>query len=136
MHRVAGTYTFTGHGPDHRPWWSRPVRIDVCSMFARMSRYAPAARGIHRPPRLQANAQNGRWRHVSSSSDSSSEGIIELSSRLLICGFGVQVPGGAPILTWGYTRSGASRDGRFRVMFAPRLLGSPDLVPRAGRGTH
>jgi hypothetical protein len=26
--------------------WSRPVRIDVCSMFARMPRYAPAASGI------------------------------------------------------------------------------------------
>jgi len=51
--------------------------------------------------------------------------------RLLIRGFGVRVPGGAPILTWGYTHFGSPREGRFGAMFAPRLLVSPDLVPRA-----
>jgi len=50
------------------------------------------------------------------------------SSGLLICGFGVQVPGGAPILTWDYTRSGSLREGRFGAMVAPRLLVSRDLV--------
>src|SRR6266700_1128413 len=50
---------------------------------------------------------------------------------LLIRGFGVRVPGGAPVLTWGFTRFGSPREGRFRPMFAPRLLVSPDLVPRA-----
>jgi hypothetical protein len=28
--------------------------------------------------------------------------IIKQISGLLICGFGVQVPGGAPVLTWGF----------------------------------
>jgi hypothetical protein len=31
---------------------------------------------------------------------------VPLSSGLLIRGFGVQVPGGAPVLTWGYTTPG------------------------------
>src|SRR5712691_3580771 len=53
------------------------------------------------------------------------------NSRLLIRGFGVRVPGGAPVLTWVFTRFGSPREGRFRPMFAPRLLVSPDLVPRA-----
>src|SRR5207245_206955 len=56
------------------------------------------------------------------------------SSGLLIRGFGVQVPGGAPALTWAYTRFGRPRGGRFGAMFAPRLLVSPDLVPRAVLG--
>ncbi len=43
-----------------QPWWSRPFRIDVCSMFARMSRYSPAARGIRSPSRMRATARNGR----------------------------------------------------------------------------
>ena len=37
----------------------------------------------------------------------------------------VRVPGGAPVLTWGVTRSGSPREGRLRPMFAPRLLVSP-----------
>src|SRR6266851_3621295 len=53
------------------------------------------------------------------------------NSALLIRGFGVRVPGGAPVLTWCYTRFGRPRGGRFGAMFAPRLLVSPDLVPRA-----
>ena len=44
----------------------------------------------------------------------------------------VQVPGDAPILTWGYTHFGSPRDGRFVAMFAPRLLVSPNLVARPG----
>ena len=86
--------------------WSRPVHIDVSSMFARMSRYTPAARGIRSPSQIMAAAQNGRWRHVSSLLDSSSKKGIELSSGLLIRGFGVRVPGGAPVLTWGNTLPG------------------------------
>jgi hypothetical protein len=50
------------------------------------------------------------------------------SNGLLIRGFAVRVPGGAPALTWCYTRSGSPREGRFGAMFAPRLLVSPDLV--------
>src|SRR5712692_9841824 len=53
------------------------------------------------------------------------------NSALLIRGFGVRVPGGAPVLTWCYTRFGRPRGGRFGAMFAPRLLVSPDLVPQA-----
>ena len=86
--------------------WSRPIRIHVCSMFARMSRYTPAARGIRSPPRIPATAQNGRSRQVPVSLDTSSERRIELSSGLLICGFGVQVPGAARTLTWGFTAPG------------------------------
>src|SRR6476646_9448264 len=38
--------------PDARPWWSRPLHADVCSMFARMPRYGPAGPGTHvTPPR-------------------------------------------------------------------------------------
>ena len=54
--------------------------------------------------------------------------------NLLIRGFGVQVAGGAPVLTWAYTRSRSPREARFGAMFAPRLLVmlvSPDLVHRA-----
>jgi hypothetical protein len=32
--------------------------------------------------------------------------LLLCSSGLLIRGFGVQVPGGAPVLTWGFTTSG------------------------------
>jgi len=88
--------------------------LDLCRpMFAPCllgrpgtSRYAPAAPGIRSPPRIRATAQNSRPRHESSSHDTRSERRIEQSSGLLICGFGVQVPGGAPILTWGFTVSG------------------------------
>src|SRR6266700_4973308 len=55
---------------------------------------------------------------------------VSLSSGLLIRGFGVQIPGGAPVLTWAYARSGSPCEGRFGAMVAPRLLGSPDLVPQ------
>ena len=40
------------------PWWSRPVRIDVCSMVARMPRYAPAAAGICSAPRAASRARS------------------------------------------------------------------------------
>ena len=68
-------------------------------MFARMSRYAPAAPGIRSPPQIRATEQNGRSRKLPTSLDSSSERKIEQSSGLLIRGFGVRVPGGAPVLT-------------------------------------
>jgi hypothetical protein len=57
--------------------------------------------------------------------------MVELSSGLLIRGFGVRVPGGAPVLTWVYTHSRWPREGRFRPMFAPCLLACRDLVARA-----
>jgi len=55
------------------------------------------------------------------------------NSELLIRGFGVQVPGGAPVLTWPYTGLGCPEAAGSAAMFAPRLLVSPDLVVRAGR---
>ena len=82
--------------------WSRPIRTDVCSMFARMPRYAPASSGIRSAARMRATGQNGSSRHVLALFDSSSRRINEQSSGLLIRGFGVQVPGGAPGLTWGF----------------------------------
>jgi predicted nucleotide-binding protein len=39
---------------------------------------------------------------------------MHLSSGLLIRGFGVQVPGGAPVLTWDYSQSGIPRTGDAR----------------------
>jgi hypothetical protein len=56
-----------------------------------------------------------------------------LSSGLLIRGLGVRVPGGAPVLTWGYARLGIPCEGRFRPVFAPRLFVSPDLIVWVGR---
>jgi len=104
--------------------------LDLCRpMFAPCllgrpgtSRYAPAAPGIRSPPRIRATAQNSRPRHESSSHDTRSERRIEQSSGLLICGFGVQVPGGAPILTWGFTVSGHLFDARFVQIFCPCSL--------------
>jgi hypothetical protein len=98
-------------------------------MFARMSRNGPAVTGTsrHRLPGLPYSpAGNSLSRYQAAFPN-------PCSSRLLIRGFGVQVPGGAPVLTWGFTHSGLPREGHFRAMFAPRLLVSPDLVPRADR---
>jgi len=103
--------------------WSRPIRIDVCSMFARMPRYGPAQPGTRSATRMRATGQNGSSRHVLALFNSSSRRINEQSSGLLIRGFGVQVPGGAPVLTWGFTTPGLSFDVRFVPMFAPYLLG-------------
>jgi hypothetical protein len=74
-------------------------------MFARMPRYASAAFGIRSAPRIPATGQNGSSRHVLALHDSISRKINEQNSGLLIRGFGVQVPGGAPVMTWGFTRS-------------------------------
>jgi hypothetical protein len=71
-------------------------------MFARMPRYAPAASGIRSATRMRATGQNGSSRHMLVLYNSSSRRISEQVSELLIRGFGVQVPGGAPSLTWGF----------------------------------
>jgi hypothetical protein len=63
-----------------RPQWSRPLHVDVCSMFARMPRYAPAPPGIHSAARVRATGQNGSSRHVLTLHDSSSRRINEQSS--------------------------------------------------------
>ena len=91
------------HAPHAMAYWYRPVRIDVCSMFARMPRHAPAASGIRSAARMRETGQNGSSRHVLALHDGSSKRINEQTSGLLIRGFGVQVPGGAPVLTWPYS---------------------------------
>ncbi len=50
--RAGQLYLYPPWSRDPRPRWSRPVRNDVRSMFARMSRYSPAERGIRSPPRI------------------------------------------------------------------------------------
>jgi hypothetical protein len=101
---------------------------DVCSMFARMPRYALAPSGTRSAAWIRATGQTGSSRHVLALFGSSSRRKSEQRSGILIRGFGVQVPGGAPALIWHYTRFGRPRGGRFGAMFAPRLLVSPDVV--------
>ena len=121
-----------GRSPRHpRLWWSRPMPVDVCSMFARMPRYASAASGIRSEPRIPATGQNGSSRHVLALLDTSSSSINEQSSGLLIRGFGVQVPGGAPVLTWGFTPPGHFLFARFVPLCARRALGGRER--EAGR---
>ena len=106
-------YTFADDAPRPVPTasatsstqWSRPIRIDVCSMFARMPRCGPAPPGIRSEARMRATGQNDSPRHVLTSFDSRSKRINEQSSGLLIRGFGVQVPGGALVLTWCFINS-------------------------------
>ena len=107
-------YTFADDAPRPVPTvsstsstqWSRPIRIHVCSVFVRMPRYGPAPPGIRSEARMRATGQSGSSRHVLALFDSSSRRINEQSSGLLIRGFGVQVPGGAPVLTWGFVAPG------------------------------
>jgi hypothetical protein len=47
---------------------------------------------------------------------------VHLSSGLLIRGFGVQVPGGAPVVTWGFITPGHFLCARFLPVVAPWLL--------------
>ena len=47
-----------------RPWWSRPVQTDVCSMFARTSRYVPVRPGSTRYPRATPDTGNRTERQV------------------------------------------------------------------------
>ena len=118
------------HAPHAFAYWSRPVRTDVCSMFARMPRYAPAASGIRSESRIPETGQNGSSRHVLALFDSSSRRINEHRSGLLIRGFGVQVPGGAPGLTWGFIAPGHFLCVRFVPMLAPCLLACTDPAIR------
>jgi hypothetical protein len=66
-----------------RLWWSRPMPADVCSMFARMPRYTPAASGIRNESRILATGQNDSSRHVSASPDTSSEQNNRIQERTL-----------------------------------------------------
>src|SRR5215469_2786962 len=87
--------------------------------------FAPCLLGYRRPDKMAAPDM---CRHRPTLVQ---RGISEQSSGLLIRGFGVQVPGGAPVLTWPYTDLGCPEVARFWAMFAPRLLVSLDLVDRA-----
>jgi hypothetical protein len=127
-------YTFADDAPRPVPTasamsstqWSRPIRIDVCSMFARMPRYGPTPSGTRSAARMRTTGQNGSSRHVLALFDSSSRRINEQSSGLLIRGFGVQVPGGAPVLTWGFIAPGHFLCVRFVHLVAPWLLARTD----------
>ena len=55
---------------------------------------------------------------------------VSLSSGLLIRGFGVQVSGGAPGLTWGFTTPGHFFRVRFVPLVAPWLLARTDPAIR------
>ncbi len=66
--------------------WSRPVRIDVCSMFARMLRYRLAAPGIRSAARMPTTGQNSSSRHGLAKLTISSSRKYKQSSGLLICG--------------------------------------------------
>ena len=105
-----------------RLWWSRPMPADVCSMFARMPRYAPAASGIRSESRIPAIGQNGSSRHVSAPSGTRSEGNLRTEQRTL----NPRVRGSSP---WRRTRSdlGLYRSRsffcvRFIPLVAPWLL--------------
>jgi hypothetical protein len=113
-----------------RLWWSRPMHPHVCSLFARMPRHGPAPPGIRSEARMQATGQNDSSRHVLASFDSSSRRINEQSSGLLIRRFGVQVPGGAPVLTWVSIAPGCCFRVRFVPTFAPCLLAGTDPAIR------
>ena len=127
---VPDAYTFPDDAPRPVPaasatsstQWSRPIRIDVCSMFARMPRYSPTPSGTRSAARMRATGQNGSSRHVLALFDSSSRRINEQSSGLLIRGFGVQVPGGAPVLTLGFTNPRSSLCVRFVPISFPCSL--------------
>ncbi len=62
---------------------------------------------------------------------------VPLSSGLLIRGFGVQVPGGAHVLTWGFTAPGHFLCARFAAVVAPWLLARTDLaIPGLSKTAH
>ena len=110
--------------------WSRPIRIDVCSMFARMPRYGPAPPGIRSEARMPATGQNDSSRHVLAWLDSSSRRINEQRIGFLIRRFGVQVPGGAPGLTWGFMTPGCFCVSVLSPVVAPWLLARTDAAIR------
>ena len=73
-------------------------------------------------------------RQFLASLDTRPERRIEQSSGLLICGFGVQVPAGAPILTWGFTAPGHFLCVRF-VLWVPKTYATVPLPAQDGAGS-
>jgi hypothetical protein len=75
-------------------------RLLGCPGTPRQHPVSAVPRGYRRPDKMAAP---GTCRYRSTPGQ---HGIFEQSSGLLIRGFGVQVPGGAPVLTWGFTAPG------------------------------
>jgi hypothetical protein len=61
---VPGTYTLPARTQTPSAMRSRPVHADVCSLFARMSRYGPVADGITRHP-LSGSPYNSAGHSIS-----------------------------------------------------------------------
>jgi hypothetical protein len=118
------------HAPHAMAYWYRPARTDVCSMFARMPRYALAPSGSRSAARMRAAGQTGSSRHVLALLDSSSRRINEQSSGLLIRGFGVRVSGGAPVSDLGFCRFRSF----FMCPFCPHAGSVLARESRPGRG--
>jgi hypothetical protein len=92
-----------------RPWSRHP---QPCGLDLSASMFAPCLLGCHGTARqypvlgdtgsrgaAHIPARHGMSRHQPTP-------VSGQSSRLLICGFGVRVPGGAPKMTWGFSASG------------------------------
>ena len=124
-----GTWSRSHSGRADHGTYSPPERGDhrhVCSMFARLSRHHLTAPGISRQLDWRSRGQNGTARHCPVVAGRKSRG-------LLVRGFGVRVPGGAPVLTWLFCYPFTLVGGRFPAVVAPRWLVSPDLVGGAAR---
>ena len=134
-----GIYTFADDGYSLSRLWPRRAwrgGLDLCTpMVAPCLLGCPGTRRQHpasaeRSP-IRAAGQNGSSRHVPASLSTSSKRRYEQISRLLIRGFGVQVPGGAPVMTWGFIAPGLFFRVRFVPMAAPWLLARTDPAIRA-----
>jgi hypothetical protein len=107
----------------------------ACRRFVRYYRNPVFRAFFHAPPENRL----GRDRHTRlataailsrSAGRSRLPDLLLCSSGLLIRGFGVQVPGGAPVLTWGFIAPGHFLCVRFVPMFAPCLLACTDRAIR------
>jgi hypothetical protein len=88
-----------------------------CPGTRRQHPVSAARLGFRRPDKMAAP---GTFRHRLSPGQ---EVILEQSSGLLIRGFGVQVPGGAPVLTWSLS---------LQVIFHVPVLSPEQLLAASG----
>jgi hypothetical protein len=95
-----------------------------CPGTRRQRPVSAASRGFRRPDEMAAP---GTCRHRPTPGQSER---YEQSSGLLIRGFGVQVPSGAPGLTWGFTTPGHFLSVCFVPVAAPWLLARTDPAIR------
>ncbi len=98
----------------HRVFW----------LFARMRRYYPSGTGTTRHRARPRRARTGTARHPPEQTDTRRP----WRSGLLIRGFGVQVPGGAPVLTCEYNQFLVSLGARNVGVGAPWVLVSQNQV--------